>query len=106
MVPAALVGVLAGLGVPDIEIYASVVALAVVAAAVGNFGGGRDIRETLSGFEEVPVISTDASGDFRASISRSGEEISYRLSYADTTGAVTQAHIHLLGAPEKNPSIT
>jgi cell volume regulation protein A len=30
VVPAALVGVLAGLGVPDIEIYASVVALAVV----------------------------------------------------------------------------
>ena len=30
VVPAALVGVLAGLGVPDIEIYASVVALAIV----------------------------------------------------------------------------
>ena len=30
VVPAALVGVLAGLGVPDIEVYASVVALAVV----------------------------------------------------------------------------
>jgi potassium/hydrogen antiporter len=30
VVPAALVGVLAGLGVPDVEIYASVVALAVV----------------------------------------------------------------------------
>ena len=30
MVPAALVGVLAGLGVPDIELYAAVVALAVI----------------------------------------------------------------------------
>ena len=30
VVPAALVGVLAGLGVPNVEIYASVVALAVV----------------------------------------------------------------------------
>jgi potassium/hydrogen antiporter len=30
VVPAALIGVLAGLGVPDVEIYASVVALAVV----------------------------------------------------------------------------
>ena len=28
--PAALVGVLAGLGVPDIDVYASVVALAIV----------------------------------------------------------------------------
>jgi potassium/hydrogen antiporter len=34
VVPAALVGVLAGLGVPDIEIYASVVALAVVVTLV------------------------------------------------------------------------
>jgi hypothetical protein len=69
-------------------------ALAVVAAAVGNFGG-KNIRESLSGFEEVPVVSTNASGDFRAWINRSGEEIRYRLSYADMTGDVTQAHIHL-----------
>jgi potassium/hydrogen antiporter len=34
VVPAALVGVLAGLGVPDIELYASVVALAVVLTLV------------------------------------------------------------------------
>jgi len=34
VVPAALVGVLAGLGVPDVEIYASVVALAVVLTLV------------------------------------------------------------------------
>ena len=30
MVPAALVGVLAGLGVPDTDLYASVVALAII----------------------------------------------------------------------------
>jgi cell volume regulation protein A len=34
VVPAALVGVLAGLGVPDVELYASVVALAVVLTLV------------------------------------------------------------------------
>jgi cell volume regulation protein A len=34
VVPAALVGVLAGLGVPDIDAYASVVALAIVATLV------------------------------------------------------------------------
>jgi hypothetical protein len=68
--------------------------LAVVTAAVGN-NGGNNIRESLSGFEEVPAISTNASGDFRAWVNRSGEEIRYRLSYADTTGDVTQAHIHL-----------
>lgn len=65
-----------------------------VAVAVGDFGG-RNIRETLSGFEEVPVVSTGASGEFRAWINRSGEEINYRASYADLTGDVTQAHIHL-----------
>jgi hypothetical protein len=69
--------------------------LAVVAAAVANWGNGRNIRESLSGFEEVPVVSTDASGDFKASIDRAGGEITYELSYADTTGDVAQAHIHL-----------
>jgi CHRD domain len=70
-------------------------ALAVVGAAVANWGDGRNIRESLSGFEEVPVVSTNASGDFKASIRRSAGEITYELSYADTTGDVSQAHIHL-----------
>jgi hypothetical protein len=48
----------------------------------------------LIGYEEVPAVSTVASGEFRARISRDESELAYTLSYADLEGAVQQAHIH------------
>ena len=53
-----------------------------------GLGGAR-----LTGFQEVPVISTDAGGTFRAAFD--GTSLVYELSYSDLQGAVTQAHIHL-----------
>jgi hypothetical protein len=75
-------------------IVAVVAALAVVGVAVAG-GGERNLREQLSGYEEVPAISTTGSGDFRAQIERFDDEIHYRLSYRDLESAVTQSHIHL-----------
>jgi hypothetical protein len=46
----------------------------------------------LSGFQEVPAISTAAGGTFRAAFD--GTTIAWELGYADTSSAVTQAHIH------------
>ena len=72
----------------------AVVAIAsVVATAVA--GGEREVRTRLTGFQEVPAVSTDASGKFRAKLRASSEEIQYQLSYAHLSGAVQQAHIHL-----------
>jgi hypothetical protein len=65
--------------------------LAVVAAAVA--GGGHNVRERLKGFEEVPAVSTVATGEFRAAV-RDGQ-IAYKLSWSGLEGDVTQAHIHL-----------
>lgn len=68
--------------------------LGVVAGAVAT-GGDRDIRETLTGYEETPAtISSTGSADFRARIDRFGDKIHYRLSYRNLESAVTQAHIH------------
>jgi hypothetical protein len=68
--------------------------LGVVGGAVAT-GGHRDIRETLTGYEETPAtISSTGSADFRASINRFSDEIRYKLSYRDLESAVTQAHIH------------
>jgi hypothetical protein len=66
--------------------------LGVVAAAVAG-GGNRDIREHLKGYEEVPAVSTLASGEFSAKVRDSA--IEYRLSYSGLEGDVQQAHIHL-----------
>ena len=61
-------------------------------------GGGSDIRERLTGYEEDPkTISTPGKGTFRAEVDRSGGQIFYRLRYADLEGTVTQAHIHFGG---------
>jgi hypothetical protein len=79
------------------------VAIAVVAAlavvvTTAIAGGGNDIRERLTGYEEDPlVLSTTGTGTFHAWIDESGEQIFYRLSYQDLEGDVTQAHIHFGG---------
>lgn len=78
---------------------AAVVAAVLVAgagsAAVAGGGGDGAVRTKLSGYAEVPTLSTDGAGSFRARVSTSSEEVKYRLSFRDTTGTVTQAHIHL-----------
>jgi hypothetical protein len=51
-----------------------------------------DFRTRLTGFEEVPVISTPATGRFRAEIDR-GPVIDYSLSYSNIQNAFA-AHIH------------
>jgi hypothetical protein len=76
---------------------ASAAALAVAAGAAGTVavaGGGSSIREELSGYEEVPAVSTAASGKFRAEVRAGQTEIAYRLSYEDLEADVQQAHIH------------
>jgi len=83
------------------------VAVLVAAATVGTVavaGGGKQIRENLVGYQEVPAISTDGHGTFRATVDRNGQKISYRLTYADLEGPVQQAHIHI-GQPAVNGQI-
>ena len=80
-------------------------AFAVGVAAVAVADEGNNVRERLSGYEEVPALSTPGSGQFRASIDASDDEISYRLSYQGTESAVTQAHIHFENATNNGPIV-
>jgi hypothetical protein len=73
----------------------AVVAVASVIATTAMAGGDKGLHTRLSGFQEVPAVSTDASGKFKAKLRHSSEEIKYELSYSDLTGAVQQAHIHV-----------
>jgi hypothetical protein len=54
----------------------------------------RDLRAHLSGYQEVPTLSTSGIARFDARISRDETAVRWRLSYANTETAVTQAHIH------------
>jgi hypothetical protein len=70
----------------------AVVSIASVVATTAVAGGGKEIREELEGFQEVPAVSTEAEGKFKAKVR--GDEIRYELRYEDLEGPVTQAHIH------------
>jgi hypothetical protein len=67
--------------------------IAPAAQARGNHG--RQVRAGLDGFEEVPAVSTQGQGAFRATLSGDGQELTYELLYADLEGEVAQAHLHL-----------
>jgi len=54
----------------------------------------EDFKATLIGYEEVPSVSTPASGEFKANLDKKGQAIDYELSYDNIQGTVQQAHIH------------
>jgi len=77
------------------------IGLLVLAAGVGR---AETIQATLTGYQEVPPVSTPARGEFRGAISRNDDAIDYELSYSGLQGTVTQAHIHF-GQRSVNGSI-
>jgi CHRD domain-containing protein len=86
-------------------IVASVAVFVAASAAVTYAQGGfKNIKEILTGYQEVPAISTTGSGELKARISNDGSEIEYELSYADLEGSVLQSHIHI-GQPGVNGGI-
>jgi CHRD domain len=76
------------------------VKIALVAAAAGVVGlgtvamasDGSDEKVRLTGYEEVPALSTPGAGEFRVSVA--SDEIRYRLTFSGLETAATQAHIH------------
>jgi len=73
-------------------------ALAVAGSAAVAGGGSTQVSGTLTGYEEVPAVSTAANGRLRATVTPSDTGFAYRLSYAGLEGSVTQAHIHFAQA--------
>jgi hypothetical protein len=70
-----------------LALFAAVAATALPAAAHDT-----KFKASLDGFEEVPAISTEANGRFKASYDKGSATVTYELRYEDV--APTQAHIH------------
>jgi hypothetical protein len=70
-------------------------AIVAVAAPVGAVAQG-EFGARLSGFQEVPSISTSAKGEFTARVVEEGTNvrIEYELSYSGLTTSANAAHIH------------
>ena len=76
----------------QLAVVVAVVAIASV-ATVAVAGGGKQVREKLTGDEEVPVVLTGAEGKFKATLG--SDQVDYELRYEDLEGTITQAHIHI-----------
>lgn len=77
-----------------VAVVLSLLAVAT-ASAIALPQGFKAIKEFLTGYEEVPSVSTTGNGRFNARISNDESEIQWELSYSDLEGAVQQAHIHI-----------
>jgi hypothetical protein len=69
------------------------VGLLAIAVAATTAQTGNSFRTNLTGYEEVPVISTTGGGSFRARVSGDGTTIDYTLNYSGLSNAFA-AHIH------------
>lgn len=67
--------------------------LAATALADGRHDGRVEAR--LKGFQEVPAVSSAASGRFKAQIDKASQNLRYELTYDGLEGEVRMAHIHL-----------
>jgi hypothetical protein len=67
----------------------------VSASTVVLAQGFKKISEFLTGYEEVPSVSTTGNGNFTARISNDESRIEWQLTYSDLEGAVQQSHIHI-----------
>jgi CHRD domain len=77
------------------RLVTSIAVIALVSASAIALGQGfKKISEFLTGYEEVPSVSTTGNGNFTARISNDESRIDWELSYSDLEGAVQQAHIH------------
>jgi hypothetical protein len=86
-------------------VLAAMGALLVPFATITTADEGETVKAKLAGFNEVPAVSTTASGSFRGEISEDGTSITYTLKYAALEAAPTQAHIHF-GQPGVNGGIS
>jgi CHRD domain len=80
-------------------------ALGVGAATVAARDNSRSVRERLTGYEEVPALSTTGTGTFRAFIDTRDDEIDYRLTFSALEFPITQAHIHFENETNNGPIV-
>lgn len=88
------------------SLAASVLALVAGVAVADNKNNDRWVLSVrLSGFAEVPTVSTTGKGRFTAKLDSVTGNIDYELSYEGLQGNVTQSHIHI-GPPQNTGGIS
>jgi len=86
--------------VAGVALIGALAAGAMVVRAAGPFKG----HAALIGYQEVPTLSSPASGTFEVEISKDGKSLDYTLSYEGFATNVLFAHIHI-GRPAVNGGV-
>jgi CHRD domain len=82
-----------------ITLHAALIGALLLVFGAGSYavahGNSSQIKsKRMTGYQEVPALSSVAEGEFKARIDDSADEIHYELTYGDLEGTVTQSHIH------------
>jgi CHRD domain-containing protein len=85
--------------------FLAVAALSIAVVAIAAANGDHGVREKLTGYQEVPALSTTGHGQFRLSIDRKHQEIHYVLTYGGLESPATQSHIHFENKTNPGPVI-
>ena len=86
-----------------LKLVAAVAIAGVVGLGTAAVANVDRAKEHLTGYEEVPALSTPGSGDFRIDIRK--DEVRYELTFSDLESAATQAHIHFENATNNGPVV-
>jgi CHRD domain len=88
--------------------FGTALAVTAMLALAGNAISKEDSRgkmkSSLSGFQEVPAVSTTGSGTFRAQLNQAKTGIEFELNHDDLSGAPSKADIHF-GQPGVNGGV-
>ncbi len=80
--------------VATLAVGVAALGIAAFALAGGSGAGFNHLRATMSGYQEVPAVSSTGTADFTADVSKDGNSIGWQLTYSGLEGNVLQSHIH------------
>ena len=80
--------------VATLAVGVAALGIAAFALAGGSGAGFNHLTATMSGYQEVPAVSSTGTADFTADVSKDGSSIAWQLSYSGLEGDVQQSHIH------------
>ena len=73
---------------------AAIAGIALLGCAGSVLAHADELETKLKGYQEVPAVSSAASGRFKAVIDKASNTIRYEVSYSGLEGDVRQSHIH------------
>jgi hypothetical protein len=66
---------------------------------------GAPLRASLTGYQEVPSVNSNAAGEFEARIAADGNSFTYTLAYDGLQADVVMSHIHFAQKSVNGPII-